>query len=166
GRPRARHRPAGVVSLLRRVPLPHRPHLHGRRWRVHVGVTAISSGANALHDAGFRFVVPVVPEGADYDAQGHLNNAAIVRIFNDLRVAYVQQRLDVRWREHLFGEGLVVVAAEVHVLYESEGRPDEDYIGAMRYVRREGRAAIIEQRLVEATAARAVARAWIVQLLT
>jgi acyl-CoA thioesterase FadM len=130
-----------------------------------VGVTAVSSGANALHDAGFRFVVPVVPEAADFDGQGHLNNAAIVRIFNDLRVAYVQQRLDIRWREYLLAEGLVVVAAEVHVLYESEGRPDDDYIGAMRYVRREGRAAIIEQRLVEATAARAVARAWVVQLL-
>ena len=59
----------------------------------------------------------------------------------------------------------MVVAAEVHVLYESEGLPDEEYVGSMRYVRREGRAAIIEQRLIEARAARAVARAWVVQLL-
>ena len=130
-----------------------------------MGVTTISPGAAELREEGFRFVVPVVPDPGDFDRQGHLNNAAIVRIFNDLRIAYVQQVLDVRWREHLETERLVVVAAEVHVLYESEGLPDEEYVGAMRYVRREGRAAIIEQRLVEATAARAVARAWVVQLL-
>jgi acyl-CoA thioesterase FadM len=133
-----------------------------------VGVTATSatpSGHTALADDGFRFVVPVTPAPVDFDRQGHLNNAAIVRIFNDLRISYVQERLDIRWREHLETDGLVVVAAELHVLYESEGRPDENYVGSMRYVRREGRAAIIEQRLVEAAAARAVARAWVVQLL-
>jgi acyl-CoA thioesterase FadM len=124
-----------------------------------------SAGAASLTGEGYRFVVPVEPAPADFDGQGHLNNAAIVRIFNDLRVAYVHERLDIRWREHLGAERLVVVAREVHVLYESEGRPDEEYVGAMRYVRREGRAAIIEQCLTEASAARAVARAWVVQLL-
>ena len=123
-----------------------------------------SAGAAALLAEGYRFVVPVEPAPADFDRQGHLNNAAIVRIFNDLRIAYVEH-LDIRWREHLGTERLVVVAREVHVLYESEGRPDEEYVGAMRYVRREGRAAIIEQCLTEGSAARPVARAWIVQLL-
>ena len=33
---------------------------------------------------------------------------------------------------------VVVVAREAHVLYESEGRPGEEYVGAMRYVRRGG----------------------------
>jgi acyl-CoA thioesterase FadM len=138
-----------------------------------VGVTDVdrrdrpppSAGRAALLDEGYRFVVAVAPGADDFDRQGHLNNAAIVRIFNDLRVTYVQERLDIRWREHLGAEGLVVVAREVHVLYESEGRPGEEYVGAMRYVRREGRAAIIEQCLTEASAARAVARAWVVQLL-
>jgi acyl-CoA thioesterase FadM len=137
-----------------------------------VGVTAPSPGppgpspgTTALHDEGYRFVIPIEPNPTDFDAQGHLNNAAIVRIFNDIRMAYVQQRLHPRWREHLIAEGLVVVAREVHVLYESEGLPDEEYVGAMRYVRREGRAAIIEQCLTEAGAGRAVARAWVVQLL-
>lgn len=129
-----------------------------------MGLTTPSSGARALSDEGFRFVVPVIPEPVDFDGQGHLNNAAIVRIFNDLRIAYVQE-LDIRWLEHLRAHGLVVVAAEVHVLYESEGRPDEKYVGSMRYVRREGRSAIIDQRLIEATGARAIARAWVVQLL-
>jgi acyl-CoA thioesterase FadM len=130
-----------------------------------VGVTDSTPGATALHDEGYRFVVPIEPEPADFDAQGHLNNAAIVRIFNDIRIAYIQAGIGGGWREHLSDQRLVVVAAEVHVLYESEGLPAEKYVGAMRYVRREGRAAIIEQRLLEADAARGVARAWVVQLL-
>ena len=73
-----------------------------------------------------------------------------MRIFNDIRIAYIYEQIGDRWREHLAAEQLVVVAAEVHVLYESEGLPGEEYVGAMRYVRREGRAAIIEQRLIEA----------------
>ena len=123
------------------------------------------SALSALHDEDYRFVVPIEPRPDDFDAQGHLNNAATVRIFNDMRVAYIHRTLGDQWGEHLRKERIVVVAREVHVLYESEGLPDEEYVGAMRYVRREGRAAVIEQRLVEASSARAVARAWVVQLL-
>jgi acyl-CoA thioesterase FadM len=130
-----------------------------------VGVTAPSAGATALEVEGFRFVVPVAPPTGDFDGQGHLNNAAIVRIFNDLRIAYVFDRVGSRWGGHLRAERLVVVAREAHVLYESEGRPDEAFVGAMRYLRREGRAAIIEQRLVEASGARPVASGWFVQFL-
>ena len=38
---------------------------------------------------GYRFVGPVEPGAYDFDAQSHLNNAATVRLFNDLRIAYV-----------------------------------------------------------------------------
>ena len=123
------------------------------------------TGTAALHDEGYGFVVPIEPAARDFDAQGHLNNAAIVRLFNDMRIAYIHQCIGGRWPEYLRAERLVVVAREVHVLYESEGLPAEEYLGAMRYVHREGRAAVIEQRLVEASTARAVARAWVVQLL-
>jgi acyl-CoA thioesterase FadM len=126
-----------------------------------VGVT----GERMLRDEGFRFVTPIVPQAADYDAQGHLNNAAIGRIFNDVRIAYIHRHLGEPWRAFLLAEGIVVVAREVHLLYESEGLPSETYIGAMRYLRREGRGAIIEQRMIEAATGRAVARAWVVQLL-
>jgi acyl-CoA thioesterase FadM len=119
----------------------------------------------ALHDEGYGFVTPIDPQPSDFDAQGHLNNASIGRIFNDVRIAYIQRHLGERWRDFLRAEGIVVVAREVHLLYESEGLPSEEYVGAMRYVRREGRAAIIEERLIEATTGRAVARAWVVQLL-
>ena len=122
-------------------------------------------GETGLEDEGFRFVAPVEPQPADYDAQGHLNNAAIGRLFNDMRIGYIHRYLGEPWREFLRNEGIVVVAREVHVLYESEGLPSEEYVGAMRYVRREGRGAIIEQRIVEATTGRSVARAWISQVL-
>jgi acyl-CoA thioesterase FadM len=114
---------------------------------------------------GYRFVAPVETVPADFDAQGHLNNAATVRLFNDLRIAYVQGEVGFEWVDTLRRDQLVVAAREVHVLYESEGFPGESFVGGMRYVRREGKAAVLEERLVEATTGRAVARAWVVQLL-
>ena len=38
GRPRDRHCADRVVPVFGRLPLPHRSHVHGRRWRLHVGV--------------------------------------------------------------------------------------------------------------------------------
>jgi acyl-CoA thioesterase FadM len=122
-------------------------------------------GADALRADGYHFVVPVVPTESDFDAQGHLNNAATVRLFNELRVAYVLGEVGFEWVELLRRETLVVAAKEVHVLYESEAFPGESFVGAMRYVRREGKASVLEERIVEATTARPVARAWVVQLL-
>ena len=134
-----------------------------------MGVTpaAVTSGrgAAALIAEGYRFVVPVAPAPDDFDAQGHLNNASTVRLFNDLRVAYVRDEVGEVWIEMLRRDRLVVAAREVHVLYESEGRPGEEFVGALRYLKREGKAALLEQRLVEAVTARPVARAWVLQLL-
>ncbi len=124
-----------------------------------------TAGAHVLAADGYRFVVPVETAAADFDAQGHLNNAATIRLFNDLRIAYVRGEVGPAWVDRLQRDRLVVAAREVHALYESEGRPGESYVGGMRYVRREGKAAVLEQRLVEATAGRAIARAWVVQLL-
>ncbi len=124
-----------------------------------------SPGAATLRADGYRFVVDVAPAAADFDAQGHLNNAATVRVFNDLRVAYVRGEIGGAWVEVLRRDEIVVAARELHVLYESEGRPGEAFVGALRYIRREGKAAVLEQRLVEASTGRPVARAWVVQLL-
>ena len=99
--------------------------------------------------AGFRFVVPAPTLPDDFDRQGHLNNAAIVRVFNDLRIAYVHQAVGEWWPELLASEGYVIAARELHVLYESEGQPGESFVGAMRYTRRDGKALLLEQRLVE-----------------
>ena len=125
----------------------------------------MSEGERVLHDDGYRFVVPVVPVDDDFDAQGHLNNAATVRLFNDLRIAYVQGEVGFQWAELLRRDTIVVAAKELHVLYESEGFPGESFVGGMRYVRREGKASVLEERIVEVTTARPVARAWVVQLL-
>jgi acyl-CoA thioesterase FadM len=127
-----------------------------------VGVTG---GAAELARAGYRVVEPVVPIDDDYDRQGHLNNAAIVRMFNDMRIAYVFGHVGSWWGDEIGAQGYVVAARELHVLYESEGLPGEQYVGGMKYVRREGKAAVLEQRIVEADTGRAVARAWVVQLL-
>ena len=123
------------------------------------------TGYEELARDGFRFVVraPTVPD--DFDRQQHLNNAAIVRVFNDLRIAYVVGAVGEWWPDFIAEHGCVVAARELHVLYESEGQPGESFVGAMRYTRRDGKALILEERLVEADTGRAIARAWLVQLL-
>ena len=123
------------------------------------------AGAEILRADGYRFVIPVETERSDFDAQGHLNNASTVRLFNDLRIAYVRWEVGEEWVAILRRDDLVVAAREVHVLYESEGLPGESFVGALRYIRREGKAAVLEQRLVEASAGRPIARAWVLQLL-
>jgi acyl-CoA thioesterase FadM len=125
----------------------------------------VSEGERVLREDGYRFVVPVAPAPDDFDQQGHLNNAATVKLFNDLRIAYVRGEVGFEWVETLQRDALVVAARELHVLYESEGLPGESFVGGMRYVRREGKASVLEERIVEATTGRPVARAWVVQLL-
>src|SRR4051794_39550333 len=148
------------------MPVSHGAHVHGRRRRVHVGVTIDgAAGVHALRTDGYRFIEPVVTDSADFDAQGHLNNAATVRLFNDLRVSYVHGRVGAWWPVELRTGNYVIAAREVHVLYESEGMPGESFVGAMKYTRRDGKGAILEQRIVEATSGRSIARAWVVQLI-
>ena len=125
----------------------------------------MTSAADALAADGYRFVEPVLTNEGDYDRQGHLNNAAIVRLFNDMRIAYVRGEIGEWWLDAITTNRYVIAARELHVLYESEGLPGESYVGAMKYVGREGKNAVLEQRVVEATTGRPVARAWVVQLL-
>jgi acyl-CoA thioesterase FadM len=126
-------------------------------------------GVNAaeleLERDGYRAIGAVPTRVADFDTQGHLNNAATVRLFNDMRVEYVHSRIGAWWPEAIQANNFVIAAREVHVLYESEGRPGEQFVGGMKYVARQGKALVLEQRLLEAVAARSIARAWVVQLL-
>lgn len=124
-----------------------------------------TAGEDALDRDGYRFVTPVETTADDFDTQGHLNNVAAVRYFQDLRIAFVMARLAPRWTAHLRDNGLVLVARELHVLYESEGVPGERFVGGVRIRIRQGKAGIMEERLVEASTGRAVARAWVVQLV-
>ena len=121
--------------------------------------------ARVLAADGYRAIDPIVTKLDDFDGQGHLNNAATVRLFNDLRIAYVHGRIGAWWPAAIRENAYVIAARELHVLYESEGLPGEEFVGGMKYVSRDGKAAVLEQRIVEATTGRAIARAWVVQLL-
>ena len=130
------------------------------------GEPKLTAGAEALRAAGYRvlFDVEPVPEDAD-EFQDHLNNSAAVRMFNELRMAYVAARLAPDWPRHVRRSGLTVVVRELHVAYDSEGWMHERYVGAMRLAQRRGKAGVLEQSLAEADTGRSLARAWLVQLL-
>jgi acyl-CoA thioesterase FadM len=124
----------------------------------------VSPGERALREDGYRFVLPVeLPESA-FDGQGHLNNAAVGQIFNDVRVGYMITAHPELGRS-LGERGYVVAVREIHQQFESQAMPGEALVGGVRIEGRRGRAQIVEQRIVEETTGRAVARAWLVQLL-
>jgi acyl-CoA thioesterase FadM len=128
-----------------------------------VGVT--ERGGGEATD-GYRFVVPVELRPEHIDGQGHLNNASVARILNDLRVSYVQAGPGPRWLEHLRAAELrrTVVVRELHVAYDREATIDDELVGCVRVSSRRGKAKIVEQRIVDARADAVVARAWVVQL--
>lgn len=116
--------------------------------------------------AGYRFVVPIELRDEHIDGQGHLNNAAVARILNDLRVAYIGAGPGPRWHEHLRAPDhrRTVVVRELHVAYDREATIDDELVGCVRVSARRGKAKIVEQRIVDARADAVVARAWVVQL--
>lgn len=114
---------------------------------------------------GYRFVRPVVLTDADIDRQAHLNNAAVARILNDLRVAYIAHGPGMGWRDYLAAERLTVVVRELHISYDREATIDDELVGCVRVVARRGKAKILEQRLVDAARDLVVAKAWVVQLV-
>ena len=115
--------------------------------------------------AGYRFVEPVTLTAEHIDHQGHLNNAAVARILNDLRVAYIYAGPGDRWRRHLRTDGLTVVVRELHIAYDREATITDDLVGCVRVSARQGKAKIVEQRIVDAARDLVVARSWAVQLL-
>jgi acyl-CoA thioesterase FadM len=125
----------------------------------------VSPGALRAAD-GYRYVVPVTLRPEHIDSQGHLNNAAVARILNDLRVAYIGAGPGPQWGEHLAGGGVrrTVVVRELHVAYDREATIDDELVGCVRVSARRGKAKIVEQRIVDAARDLPVARAWVVQL--
>ncbi len=133
---------------------------------VREGDAAPSAGTTALHEDGYPVVFDVEALDADRDEfQDHLNNMAAMRMFNELRIAYVAARYAPDWPRFVRRGALAVVVRELHVAYESEGWMHEGYVGATRVAQRRGKAVVLEQRLVEASTARPLARAWILQLV-
>lgn len=115
---------------------------------------------------GYRYVVPVTLTPEHIDGQGHLNNAAVARIFNELRVAYIGAGPGPRWGEYLRGDGVrrTVVVRELHIAYDREATIEDRLVGCVRVSARRGKAKIVEQRLVDVARDLPVARAWAVQL--
>ncbi len=123
-----------------------------------------SSGEQVLREDGYRFVAHLDPPASAFDGQGHLNNAAVAQIFNDLRVTYMTLA-NPEFGRRLAEQGYVVAVREMHLLFESQGMPGERFVGGVRIEGRRGRAQITEQRIVEEQRGRAVARAWLLHLL-
>jgi acyl-CoA thioesterase FadM len=125
------------------------------------------SDAALASTEGYRYVVPVTLTDEHIDGQGHLNNAAVARILNDLRVAYIFAGPGPGWGEFLRREGVrrTVVVRELHIAYDREATIDDQLVGCVRVSARRGKAKIVEQRIVDAARDLTVARAWAVQLL-
>jgi acyl-CoA thioesterase FadM len=123
-------------------------------------------GVSGRATEGYRYVVPVVLAAEHIDGQGHLNNAAVARILNDLRVAYIGAGPGPRWGEYLHeaGHRRTVVVRELHVAYDREATIDDELVGCVRVSARRGKAKIVEQRIVDVRVDTVVARAWVVQL--
>lgn len=132
---------------------------------VHRAAARPSVGLEVLRSEGFRICFDVDPVEADRDAfLDHLNNAAAVRMFNEVRVAYTARHLAPEWPRYVRRTGGKVVVRELHVRYDREGMVHERFVAGMRVVQRRGKAAVVDQALVEATSGASLARAWVVML--
>lgn len=124
-----------------------------------------SAGLAALVADGFRVCFDVEPIEEDRDVfLDHLNNAAAVRMFNEVRVAYTARHLSPAWPRYVRRIGGSVVVRELHVRYDREGMVHERFVAGMRVVQRRGKAAVVDQALVETTSGASLARAWVVML--
>jgi acyl-CoA thioesterase FadM len=110
--------------------------------------------------ADFPYVRPVTVTPADGDVQGHLNNVAAVRLFQDLRVQFVLERL-APGAVALYDD-VVVVVADQHVHYASQGSLDETYTGGLRVLGRTDKAYCYDEILWAGE--RVVARCRLVEL--
>ncbi len=124
-----------------------------------------SSAVTASLRAQGWIELPIETGPQHYDAQGHLNNAAVAQLCNDMRIRFVQVVLGPWWGQVLRDERLTVAVREAHFSYDTEGLPGEEFIGVMRYSHREGKAAIAEQRILESQTGRLVARGWVLLLV-
>ena len=132
---------------------------------VHREPAPASAGVDALAAEGFRAIFAVDPIDGDRDVfLDHLNNGAAVRMFNEVRVAYTARHHAPDWPRHVRRMGGMVVVRELHVRYDREGMIHERFVAGMRIVQRRGRAAVVDQALVEADSGASVARAWVVML--
>jgi acyl-CoA thioesterase FadM len=108
---------------------------------------------------GYPVVARVdVPEGA-YDEQGHLNNVAVLALFEQLRRRYMMGAGQLR--REMLPEGLVVGVRELVCSYVTEAMPTEELHGGCRVLGRSQRAYLFDEVL--AAGERVVARARVLE---
>jgi acyl-CoA thioesterase FadM len=110
--------------------------------------------------AGYTAQTILEPGESAYDMQGHLNNAAIVGLFSELRMFYMRE-IAGGIRRHLVPDGVVVGVRDLFVRYESEGMPGEQVRGGCRIVGRSNRAYLFDE--IIAAGNRVIARAAVVE---
>ena len=74
---------------------------------------------------GYRFVRPVPTAPEHFDAQGHLNNAAIVAMLGELRIAYARETLGVERAVVEAEHGRSIASAWLVQLLVADGRAVE-----------------------------------------
>lgn len=105
--------------------------------------------------AGYPVAMKVDPRPEHYDTQGHLNNVAAIRIFQDIRVIYMRDRVG-RRRLNLLPREYVIGVRELVTSYLTEARPGEQLYAGCRVLGRSRRSWCFDE--VITTADRVVAR--------
>ncbi len=111
------------------------------------------------------YVAPAPTTDAHYDMQGHLNNAAALSLFNDLRIGYITHVVGGAWPAGLDMGNRIFAVADLFCSFLSEGFPGESYLGGTRIIGRTRVAWCYDQVLVAEADRRVLARARVVHLV-
>jgi len=134
-------------------------------WRVPlVGLPVRVDGAATGVLAGFSCIVDLTPPDDFFDWQGHLNNAFAAKLLESARVTYLGEGVGAEFRRRLW-ESAFLVVRELHVSYETEGFPDDEYRCGIRVASRTEKSFTIEQVLIDRATQRVIVRAWLVMLI-
>ena len=109
---------------------------------------------------GYPAALQITPRPDHYDVQGHLNNAAAIRIIQDLRVTYMR---DVLGRRRIEGmaRGHIVGVREMVTSYIAQAHPGEQLYGGCRILGRSRRSWCFDELIC--TADRVVVRCRLIE---
>ena len=144
------------------LPLPHRPHVHGRRRRVHVGVTAARGArrATATGSSSRRRRCRTTSTGRAISTTPRPCGCSTT-CGSRTCVGAVGE-----WWPELHRANTAASSRRAKCTCSTNRKVSRASRSSARCATRGAReGAVLEQRLVEATTGRAIARAWVVQLL-
>jgi acyl-CoA thioesterase FadM len=108
---------------------------------------------------GYPLVTVVDVPATAYDEQGHLNNVAVLKLFEQLRRRYMLETGHLR--REMLPPGMVVGVREMVCSYVTEALPSEELHGGCRVLGRSRRAYLFDEVL--AAEERVVARARVLE---